>query len=171
MGKRFGQVSESLRISARSSAEVIVGLGACPYSRLWVATNSIFGCKPRSSYCFLAWQTSNGHLSRVRCIKPKVRVVICLKSVISCRRTFDGYGKGVLCGCSSSGYCEVWLFISLYFWVSLFPGDLTMLFWWYVCLFFWWSFLFKVSLFCYVSLCGTSQCGFGFACLWWLPLF
>uniref|UniRef100_A0A7C9EC96 Uncharacterized protein n=1 Tax=Opuntia streptacantha TaxID=393608 RepID=A0A7C9EC96_OPUST len=148
LGKRFGLVPESHRTFARPRAEVIAGHGVCPYSRLRVATASVFGCRPSSNYSVSTWPSSHGLRPRVICIRSKVRVAIWLEVVIFHSRTFASHGKGVLGGCFFPGSCEVWPSISLIFWLSLFLGDLTMLFWWYVCLCCWWNFLFAMTLSC-----------------------
>jgi len=123
LGKRFGLVPES----TRPCAEVIAGHGVCQYSRLRVATSSIFGCRPSSNYSVSTWPSSHGLRSRVICIRSKVRVVFWLEVVIFHSRIFASHGKGVLGGCFFSGSCEVWTSISLFFWLSLFLGDLPML--------------------------------------------
>ena len=170
LGKRFGLVPESLRSFARPSAEVLAGLGVCLCNRLRVATFSVFGYRPSPNYCVLTGPISHGLRSRVTCIRSKVSIAIWLEVVLSRNRTFDSYGKGVLGGCLFSRSCEVWPSLFLIFWLSLFLGELPMLFWQYVCWCCWWKFLFAMSLSYYASRCDSSPCGIEFSCLWWVSL-
>jgi len=120
-GQRFGLICGSCRNFARSRDGMIVDL-------LWVATNLACGCNYTFLYCTSSWPTPFGRRSCAACLRPKVWTAFSLHRAISRSRNTLRYGQGAMGGCIFYGSCEVWLFLSVLFWVSLLMGLIAILF-------------------------------------------
>lgn len=93
----------------------------CSWFRLWLRLATLFdgSCRALTVSCSSAWWFEVNHLFNDFWFMTAVWAVPFYKPVPSQRGLSFGYGKYISTGCPPSTTCEVWVFTSLSFWVSL----------------------------------------------------